>query len=473
MSSEQRQLTNQWLNKKDPIEAYRGNPLIGALPPTLTKDEAYSYLDFAPPYEKAERNLPDHLRIHAVWAIVELIVPEPEQVDVLTHLDVMIRRGYVHRNPLSDMYRRQLVTDNVLLNSGQLPPERYTSLPLLGASILGTTGTGKTLTVLKALHRYRQYVEHLYEIHDGRIVVKQIAWLVVNMFKDSSPKSFATEIIRRISEAIGRDLCEELKVDQYNGVTIIPLLYQVVREFNLGVLVVDEVQEMQSSKSGYASVLSQFIRMMNTLGLPLVVVGTENARNLIKSDPPAERRLVGGIRPFRPFSNDGLYHEFIKEVGRYRYYRGNGDLPAFALLMHQLTGGVPDLIIKLYILAQTRLFGSGQEDMTEDVLRETAADLFMPIGRRVGEVTGVAPEGKDSQDVRSAINNRCEELRQKASSRVTGDAPVEVEKQKKGAEQKTNARDDAKRRKSPIMDAARSKAPKTELRREGLLDIEP
>lgn len=52
-------------NEQEIID-FKGNPLIEALPPIFSPEEAYEKLSYYPPYNVAEANLPTHIRYHAI-----------------------------------------------------------------------------------------------------------------------------------------------------------------------------------------------------------------------------------------------------------------------------------------------------------------------------------------------------------------------------------------------------------------------
>ncbi len=467
--------TNEFRNLADPIAAYRGNPLIGALPPILSEEETYDHLTNLPAFSAQERTLPAHLRMHAVCALQELFIPGPQHASVLSQIDIMIRRGYAHRNPLSPANRRLVREDNELLKGGCLPPpERYSHIPLLGAGVFGTAGTGKTAATKRSLSRYPSVVDHLYEEDGVRFAFRQVPFVFVNMISDSSPKAFATTVLNAMSEIVGVDLQEKYNTAGCNGLTIIPKLYQALRDYHVGLIIVDEVQNMSSYTRGYGSVLSYFIRLMNSLGLPLLIVGTERARTLIKTDFAVERRFISGIRPFRPFADgDPLLSNFLEEIGSFCYLETVCDLQRLASTVHALTGGVPDLVIKLFMLAQTRLFGRETEVLTDEVLHQTAADLFGGIEKTLIRIRTQGADVDNTEETQRTLNERLQKLLEKESQRVGSaeEAKATAAKKKPCKKARRAARGKTPRHDDPLLAASTASDKIAALEKAGVLDL--
>ncbi len=53
----------------------------------------------------------------------------------------------------------------------------------------------------------------------------------------------------------------------------------------IGVLVIDEIQRLSQARSGGAErMLNFFVQLINTIGVPVVLIGTYKARSLIRQN---------------------------------------------------------------------------------------------------------------------------------------------------------------------------------------------
>lgn len=91
--------------KEQLIEEYKGNPFIEALPEIKSKEEVIESLAMYPIYSDAERVLEDHIRIHIISErLFNVFQPLPRHISLENRISIMIRNGYMSRNPLSKEY---------------------------------------------------------------------------------------------------------------------------------------------------------------------------------------------------------------------------------------------------------------------------------------------------------------------------------------------------------------------------------
>jgi hypothetical protein len=291
-------------------------------------------------------------------------------------------------------YQEQVKQDREILKEGLLPPDRFRHVPQLGTAATGTAGTGKTLAFEYALGSYPPVLEHRYKLGVRTITFKQVIAVKLNLFQDASLKALGIEFFERLGEIVGEDLRQDWGIDRCNRNNIQPLIYLACREYHVGMIVVDELQYMAALGEGYRAVLRYFTRMMNCLGVAVALIGTTTARTLMNQDLAVSRRFLGSVPQFHPFARGRMWTAFLNEVWRYQYVQQTEPLDELEPVMHTLTGGVPDLVVKLYLLAQMRLFGREREVLTRDVLNETAHHLFYAVKDRILELKGQAPEGR-------------------------------------------------------------------------------
>jgi len=382
----------EFLNLNDPIRAYRGNPLIGALPPIRTADEILELLLRKVDYDESESNLPRHLRPHAAFNIRRFFLPGIPHTRGVEEVDLLIRQSYVDRNPLDPRYRRILARDVETLKLGRSIPERYLFVPQLGSCASGPPGMGKTLTFDFSLEDMPQVIDHVYTVDGRKIAFRQVVYLKVNLFQDGSLKSFGMEIFERLEEALGQELVRDWGYSTATGNMIQNSFYQVLREYHVGLLIIDEFQFIESSHDGVKASLNYMVRMMNQLGIAVIVIGSSATRALMKGNMAASRRFIGNIPPYTPFTPGESWDAFAKKLLRLRYVKKYGNIEAIKTHLLELSGGIPDLAVKLFLLSQMRLFGRTDETLTAAVLTETSDQLFYLVKDRLTELRGQMPE---------------------------------------------------------------------------------
>ena len=69
---------------------------------------------------------------------------------------------------------------------------------------------------------------------------------------------------------------------------------QVARHTGLGMLVIDEIQHLKQAKSGGSEkMLNFFVTLVNTIGVPVVLIGTTKAMSVLQSEFSQARRGSG------------------------------------------------------------------------------------------------------------------------------------------------------------------------------------
>ena len=65
------------------IPDYKGLPLIEALPPILSEEDAEEALHYYPPFQKSEKELDGHLRMHCIDRLFQFNQPWESHIDLL------------------------------------------------------------------------------------------------------------------------------------------------------------------------------------------------------------------------------------------------------------------------------------------------------------------------------------------------------------------------------------------------------
>ena len=462
------------------IAAYRGNPLAEAFGP-IPDNEVWRRLltrdGFM--YDPSDRMLPAHQRAHAVGiALSSVRVATPAQIQVAAQIRTMQMQGYLHRNILSADYRVRLREDRANFDAGIMPPERFNGLHGLGAVLSGFAGTGKTSLAELVLGSVPQCIPHQIRTADGITVFTQATAVVIELFENADLKDLTLEFLNKLGASVGEpELARIYGVHLSSDYTAQPLIYSACRDYNVGLIVVDEVQNMTAHKEGYRRVLKYLVRLMNQCGVPTLVIGTPEVEALIQSDLSAGRRFAGLPR-LEPFvKRSPLWLEFLATIWKYNYVRALADPMPVADLVHDLTGGIPDLVVKLYQLAQIRMFGRKDESVTEAVLAETAHDLFWSVRDRVDEIRGKKKPDSGISAVSRRLHEQFMAIINSAAAAVgappvhpeaTREAPVEINTGSDTPEE-TNRGAHKPRRQTSLMDDGLSRNPREELAKHGIL----
>lgn len=417
----------EYLNLHDPVARYRGNPLIGALGPIRTKEQIVDLLTNKPPYDPSEISLPPHIRPHVAFCLRQFFMPGVPHIEAVKEIDLLIRQSYAHRNPLDPQYQRLMAADRDRLRKGLPIPQRYQFVELLGSAAIGPPGTGKTRSFDYGLRDFLPVVEHAYEIDGQPIAFKQVPAMKVNLFQDGSLKAFGREIFDQAELILNVPLRAQWNIESATANAMQGLCAQFCREFNAGIFVVDEFQFVGESHDGARRALNYFARLMNCIGIAVVVVGNRSTSTILKENLAASRRFVGSIPQYEPFKAGPLWSAFCKQLFRYRYVAEMEEAKELARELLSLSGGIADIAVKLFLLSQLRLFGRKPERLTKEVLRETSVLLFYNIQEQLLEIKGIAPEPKNVAALAKKMEEAFRTLSRKENERVGGNPIAELQ----------------------------------------------
>lgn len=373
------------------VVSFQGNPLVEALPPMLERQTVVDHLAYSLEYDETDRCLPDAHRMYLVQEIVNFFEPLPVHLDLERRFANMIRLGLTARNPLDRSYWQVLNQDEAqiqLTDSQSWQPHRKrTRSTGVGFGIIGDSGVGKTSAVEAILSLYPQVILHE-QYQDKPFNFTQLVWLMLECPYDGSIKSLCLHFFELVDDLLNTNY---YRVFARNGQASVeqmrPKIARVAGLHGIGVLVIDEIQQLSQAKSGGAAkMLNFFVGLVNVLGLPVVLVGTNEALSILGGTFRNARRLSGqGDFHWKRMANDGMWRYFVESLWGYQYTRTPTPLTQELLdALYFETQGVIDLAVKVYMLAQIRAITVAQasastsaaqsETITVELLQSAAQD---------------------------------------------------------------------------------------------------
>jgi hypothetical protein len=206
-----------------------------------------------------------------------------------------------------------------------------------------------------------------------------------NVPDQCSAKAVCKIIGDRADELIGWDLYSKL----FSRTTLtrthyVANLRKIVASHHIGILAIDEAQNISLAKSGGRNeFLALILNLREELGIPIILVGTYRAAALLKGDASIVRRLVeGGFHELkRPTSSkDDDWFALCKTIWRYQWVRNPQDLDEETVnVLFDCSQGVTGIMINLFVSAQTHAIKEGAETITPCLIKDVYKERFRPL----------------------------------------------------------------------------------------------
>ncbi len=361
-----------------PVPNYRGNPYIEALPDINTEQQVSDHIRNLPPYDPAHCGDPPEIRLHHIYQATRFRLPLTFHLDFEARVSRALRDGYVGRNPLDPGFVAQLSQPPNLLPSSRSTPPRRDQCQPRSFVVLGWSGAGKTTGLEEVLPMYPQRIIHsMYR--DRPLTRQQLVWLVVSLPHDASAKGLCLKYFEEADAVLGTNeyhLWTRSRMGDAKNLMIQMAAH--ARRVGLGLLVIDELQNISEASSGGAHQLMNFLTALtDNLGVPVVFVGTYKSAKYFSEELTPGRRASGhGELHFQSLRRD-VFDYFLTEVWRYQYTRTFTPLtPALKECIWDVSGGVTDFVVKAFFLAQMWAIVNKYEKLTSTAIRSVARDEF-------------------------------------------------------------------------------------------------
>lgn len=362
------------------------NPLIEALPPMLSGQELIHALACIPSYRESDRNRNAVERLQLLSCLYDFYQPMPMTLDLYCEVYNALQHCYGQYTP---------VKEATALQAG------YSAMGGTAASVgggnsfsvIGVSGLGKSTALQRVLSLFPQIIEH--QRYQGKMFFcHQIPYLVVQTPHDASIKALILDIYLQLDSLLGtsyqRDaLSKRLSVD-----VLVSQLNQIVRINHIGLLVIDELQNIAYRKGdGGIRFLNFLVHLINGTGVSVCMVGTPRVLQVLQQEFRSARRTTGLI--YDRLENGAEFSLLLRGLWHYQYTRHSTPLtPELQNWLYRKTQGVPDILVKLLYNAQKQCILDSSERLELSVFENALSKNLGMVSDYMAELAAKPAQSK-------------------------------------------------------------------------------
>ncbi|WP_180129148.1 ATP-binding protein [Rhodoferax sp. BLA1] len=365
------------------LPEYEGNPFIARLPPLRSQLQLLDALAARPEYHAQERGYAASLRKHCIMRLGRYFEPLERQIQLADRFGMLLRQGYIGRNPLTHDYIRHLQNgaERIEAKSLTIPTRQPVENTATSFALAGCSGIGKSKAIEKVLHQYPQCIQHT-----DPFSLVQITWLKLDCPHQGSPKQLCINFFSAVDRLVGTNYFNWYGSRRASVDEMMVHMAHVANLHALGVLVIDEIQHLNKTKIGPDALLNFLVTLVNTIGVPVILIGTLSAIPLLQENFRQARRASGlGSLIWDRMPKGKAWDYFISQLWQYQWTRVPTEISSeIRDVLYDESQGILDIVVKLFMLAQLRVVSIGEvrhgpEVLTAELLRKVAREDFRVV----------------------------------------------------------------------------------------------
>ena len=256
--------------------------VIHALPPMRSGQELIAALTALPSYGEEIRSADVATRLMALTDLYKLYIPSAMSTEIYSKLYLALLRSLQKKGT-------KLVVQQQNQNFKAIMQQEYSGI--MGGSdsftIIGASGIGKSSAISRAIALITE--NRMIEVENP--YCKIAPCICVQCPFDSSVKGLLLEILRKVDETIEGNYYQNALRVRATTDMLIGSVSQVALN-HIGLLIVDEIQNVCGSKSG-KSLIGALTQLINNSGISICMVGTPESAVFFEQAMQLARRSLG------------------------------------------------------------------------------------------------------------------------------------------------------------------------------------
>lgn len=334
------------------------NSIIELLPEMKAGDALISALSVLPAYDANIRSQNEAVRLIALSDLYKIYIPSPITTEIYSKLYLALLRSLQKK-----MTKTAVIQQNQ--NHRAIQQQEYTGI--MGGSdsftIIGNSGIGKSSAISRSL----SLLQADGIIETEKPYAKIIPCVVVQCPFDSSVKGMLLEILRKVDEILETDYYKNALKIRVTTDMLIGSVSQVAIN-HIGLLVVDEIQNVVNSKNG-KSLVGMLTQLINNSGISICMVGTPESSLFFEQAMQLARRSLG--LQYQSLECDRYFYDFCCTLFSYQYTKQKVEISdAIIEWLYEHSGGIVSVVVSLIHDAQEIAILNGKEVLNIETLNE-------------------------------------------------------------------------------------------------------
>ena len=327
-----------------------------SMPEMLTGNKLKAALEQRPCYDDNIRAKSVAERLSALSDIYSLYIPSQMSVEIYNKLYIALMHS-LQKKGTKQAVKQQNENRKMILGREHNG--------ILGGSdsftIIGVSGIGKSSAIERAI----RIISENGVISCPETVV--IPFVTVQCPFDSSVKGLLLEILRQVDDVIGSHYYQNAVRARATTDMLIGSVSQVAIN-HIGVIVVDEIQNVCKSKHG-RNLVGMLTQLINNSGVSICMVGTPDCSSFFEQEIQLARRALGLKYSALPY--DTYFKTFCEEVFSYQYIKKRTEITPYIIdWLYEHSGGITSVVISLIHDAQEIAILNGTEVLNLETLAE-------------------------------------------------------------------------------------------------------
>lgn len=329
------------------------------LPEMKSGNELISALSIIPEYDESTCQQNQAVRLMALSDMYQIYIPSQMSLEIYSKLYLALLRSMQKKGT-------QMAIKQRYENYKAIQQQSYSGI--LGGSdsftIIGTSGIGKSSAISRAI----SLITENRIIETDKPYTKIIPCLIVQCPFDSSVKGLLLEILRKVDEELGTDHYIHAIKSRASTTDMLIGAVSSIALNNIGMLVVDEIQNVANSKNG-KSLIGALTQLINNSGISICMVGTPESTVFFEQAMQLARRSVG--LQYTTMKYDEYFQSFCKVIFKYQFLKNHTEITAaITEWLYEHSAGVVSVVVSLIHDAQEIAILTGKEVLNLDTLNE-------------------------------------------------------------------------------------------------------